>query len=97
MDCLLMSKKYNFDQLSPSDITTLIEEKIQKEKDKIIQVWDKEGIRIEKARWGRSNIIKGKQKVELGKDIDATKLSLEQAVAYLDAAKPKKKTRKKSR
>ena len=92
-----VNKKYDFDQLSQSDITTLIEEKIQKEKDKIIQVWDKEGIRIEKARWGRSNIIKGKQKVELGKDIDATKLSLEQAVAYLDAAKPKKKTRKKSR
>ena len=92
-----VNKKYDFDQLSPSDITTLIEEKIQKEKDKIIQVWDKEGIRIEKARWGRSNIIKGKQKVELGKDIDATKLSLEQAVAYLDAAKPKRKTRKKSR
>lgn len=90
-----VNKKYNFDQLSDSDINTLIEEKIQKEKDKVLQVWEEEGIRIEKARWGRSNIIKGKQKVELGKDIDATKISLKQAQAYLEAAAPKKKTRKK--
>lgn len=90
-----VNKKYNFDQLSDSDITTLIEEKIQKEKDKVLQVWEEEGIRIEKARWGRSNIIKGKQKVELGKDIDAAKITLKQAQAYLEAAAPKKKTRKK--
>ena len=90
-----VNKKYNFDQLSDSDINTLIEEKIQKEKDKVLQVWEEEGIRIEKARWGRSNIIKGKLKVELGKDIDATKISLKQAQAYLEAAAPKKKTRKK--
>ena len=90
-----VNKKYNFDQLSDSDINTLIEEKIQKEKDKVLQVWEEEGIRIEKARWGRSNIIKGKLKVELGKDIDATKISLKQANAYLEAAAPKKKTRKK--
>ena len=92
-----VSKKYNFDQLSDSDINTLIEEKIQKEKDKLIQVWEEEGIRIEKARWGRSNILKGKQKVELGKDIDATKITLKEAIAYLEAAAPKKKTRKKSK
>ena len=73
------------------------EEKIQKEKDKLIQVWEEEGIRIEKARWGRSNILKGKQKVELGKDIDATKITLKEAIAYLEAAAPKKKTRKKSK
>lgn len=90
-----VNKKYNFDQLSDSDINILIEEKIQKEKDKVLQVWEEEGIRIEKARWGRSNVIKGKLKVELGKDIDATKISLKQAQAYLEAAAPKKKTRKK--
>ena len=37
---------------------------IQKEKDKLIHVWEDEGIRVEKARWGRHNVIKGKQKVE---------------------------------
>ena len=73
----------------------MIEEKIQKEKDKLIQVWEEEGIRIEKVRWGRSNILKGKQKVELGKDIDATKITLKEAIVYLEAAAPKKKTRKK--
>ena len=39
---------------------TLIEDKIQKENDKLIHHWEAEGIRVEKARWGRHNIIKGK-------------------------------------
>lgn len=92
-----VNKKYNFDSLSQNDVNTLIQEKIQKEKDKLVQVWEDEGIRIEKARWGRSNIIKGKQKVELTKDIDPTKVSLKQAIAYLDAATPKKKKPKKTK
>ena len=92
-----VNKKYNFDALSQEDINTLIQDKIQKEKDKLVQVWEDEGIRIEKARWGRSNIIKGKQKVEIGKDIDPTKISLKEAMAYLEAAAPKKKTRKKTK
>ena len=86
-----VNKKYNFDALTQDDINTLIQDKIQKEKDKLVQVWEAEGIRIEKARWGRSNIIKGKQKVELSKDIDPTKVTLKQAIAYLEAAAPKKK------
>jgi DNA topoisomerase-1 len=69
----------------------LIEEKIQKEKDKVIHNWEEEGIRVEKARWGRSNIIQGKVKIELGKEIDATKLTLEKAQALIEAKKPKKK------
>jgi len=92
-----VNKKYNFDSLSQDDVNTLIQEKIQKEKDKLVQVWEDEGIRIEKARWGRSNIIKGKQKVELTKDIDPTKVSLKQAIAYLEAATPKKKKPKKTK
>lgn len=86
-----VNKKYDFDHLSDEDIVTLIEEKIQKEKDKLVQHWEEEGIRIEKARWGRSNIIQGKIKVELSKDIDPTTITLEEAQKRLEAKKPKKK------
>ena len=86
-----VNKKYDFDHLSDEDIVTLIEEKIQKEKEKLVQHWEEEGIRIEKARWGRSNIIQGKIKVELSKDIDPTTITLEEAQKRLEAKKPKKK------
>ena len=86
-----VNKKYNFDQLSDEDIVTLIEEKIKKEKEKVVHNWEEEGIRVEKARWGRSNIIQGKIKVELSKDIDPTKITLEEAKKRLEAKKTKKK------
>lgn len=86
-----VNKKYNFDQLSQSDIKELIEEKLQKEEDKVIQNWENEGIRIEKARWGRSVILKGKVKVELGKEVDASKITLEQAKELIEQKSPKKK------
>jgi DNA topoisomerase-1 len=86
-----VNKNYNFDNLNDSDIIKLIEEKIQKEKDKIINNWVEEGIRIEKARWGRSNIIKGKLKIELPKTVDASKISLEEAQDRIAAIKSKKK------
>jgi DNA topoisomerase-1 len=77
-----VNKKYNFDTLSDTDIVTLIEEKIQKEKDKVIHDWSEAGVRVEKARWGRHHIIRGKQKVEIGKEVDATKLTLQDAEKY---------------
>ena len=86
-----VNKKYDFDNLSEEDLVTLIEDKIQKEKDKVIHHWEEEGIRVEKARWGRSNIIQGKLKIELSKDIDPTKITLEEAMKRLEAKKPKKK------
>ncbi len=86
-----VNKKYDFDNLSDEDLVTLIEDKIQKEKDKIVHNWEEEGIRVEKARWGRSNIIQGKLKIELSKDIDPTKITLEEAIKRLEAKKPKKK------
>ena len=89
-----VNKKYDFDNLSVSDIETLIAEKVQKEKEKVVHDWAEEGIRVEKARWGRSNIIQGKLKVELSKDIDPTKITLAKAQEYLAAKKPK--TKKKS-
>jgi len=86
-----VNKKYDFDNLSEEEIETLIKEKIQKEKDKLIKEWPEEAIRIEKARWGRSNIIKGSKKIELGKDIDPTKITLEAAIQYLKPKTAKKK------
>ena len=53
---------------------------------------------MEKARWGRSNIIKGKIKIELSKDIDPTKITLEEAKKRIEAKKPtKKKTKAKAK
>ncbi|MCM5662673.1 type I DNA topoisomerase [Galbibacter mesophilus] len=87
-----VNKKYDFDNLSQEDIEELIEDKLKKEREKLIHHWEEEGIRVEKARWGRSNIIKGKTKVELSKDVDATKITLEEAKELLEKKPPKKKT-----
>jgi DNA topoisomerase-1 len=92
-----VNKKYDFDNLSDSDIIILIEEKIQKEKDKLIHDWSEAGIRVEKARWGRHQIIRGKQKVEIGKEIDASKISLSDAEKYLGSPKKGKAKNKSSK
>lgn len=89
-----VNKKYDFDNLSNADIEALIEDKKQKEKEKIIHHWEEEGIRVEKARWGRSNILKGKTKIELPKTVDATKLTLEEVKAILDTKSKKKPAKK---
>ena len=86
-----VNKKYDFDNLTNQDLDTLIEDKIKKEKEKVIHNWETEGIRVEKARWGRSNIIQGKLKIELSKEVDATKLTLEEVQKLIEAKKPKKK------
>jgi DNA topoisomerase-1 len=87
-----VNKKYNFDQLSQVDITQLIEEKLQKEVDKVIHNWKEQGIVVEKARWGRSIITKGKIKIELSKDIDAAALTLAQVEEMISKKLPVKKT-----
>jgi len=86
-----VSKKYNFDNLSQSDIVELIEDKIQKNIDKVLHNWTEEGILVEKARWGRSVITKGKIKIELSKDVDATKLTLEEVKEMIAKKTPAKK------
>ncbi len=91
-----VNKKYDFDNLSQSDIVTLIEDKLQKDRDKLIHNWEDEGIRVEKARWGRSVILKGKTKIELTKDVDAEKLTLDQVKALIEEKAPAKKTTKKT-
>lgn len=90
-----VNKKYDFDNLSQEDINELVADKIQKEIDKVIHDWSEEGIRVEKARWGRSVILKGKVKIELGKDFDTSKLTLEKAKEMIEAKAPAKKTAKK--
>ena len=90
-----VNKKYDFDNLSDADLVQLIEDKKQKEIDKLIHNWEDAGIRVEKARWGRFNIIKGKLKIELPKTTKALTLTLEEVEAIIEAKKPKKKTAKK--
>ena len=87
-----VNKKYNFDNLSQSDVAELIEEKLQKDIDKVIHNWSEEGILVQKARWGRSEITKGKIKIELSKDIDAAALTLEQVKEMIAKKTPEKKT-----
>ncbi|WP_461532149.1 type I DNA topoisomerase [Sinomicrobium sp.] len=85
-----VNKKYDFDALSESDIAELIEDKLKKEAEKLVREWPEEGIRIEKARWGRHNIIKGKSKVELSKDVDVNALDLEEVKKRLGEKKQTK-------
>ena len=86
-----VNKKYDFDNLTDADIVELIEAKKQKEIDKLIHNWTDEGIRLEKARWGRFNLIKGKTKIELPKTTNADKMTLENALAIFEKKKPKRK------
>ena len=86
-----VSKKYNFDHLSQQDIQDLIEEKLQKNIDKVLHNWESEGILVEKARWGRSVITKGKIKIELSKDVDAAKLTLAEVQEMIAKKSPVKK------
>jgi len=89
-----VNKKYDFDNLSQENIAELIEDKKRKNIEKVLHNWTEEGIRVEKARWGRSNILKGKLKIELPKTVDATKLTLKEVMSIIEKKTPKKKTTK---
>ena len=86
-----VSKKYDFDNLSFEDITELIETKKQKEIDKYIHNWEDEGISVQKARWGRFNIVKGKTKIELPKTFDVQSLTLDEVKKMIEEKAPNKK------
>ena len=92
-----VSKKYDFDNLTDDDIVELIEIKKQKEIEKVIHNWEDVGIRIEKARWGRFNVLKGKIKIELPKTTDVGKITKDQAVKMIELKAPKKKVTKKKK
>ena len=82
-----VNKNYDFDNLTEEDCIKLIEEKIQKDKEKIIMNWSSDGITIEKGRWNKIYIIKGKKKVPLAKNVDPLKITLDQAKDYLKIKK----------
>ncbi|MEJ2584019.1 MAG: type I DNA topoisomerase [Robiginitalea sp.] len=88
-----VNKKYDFENLSEADIAELIEAKKKKEAEKLVHEWPEEKIRIEKGRWGRHQIIKGRTRVDLSKDVDPLKVSLEQAKELLAKKKTKKRTK----
>ncbi len=90
-----VNKKYDFDNLTTQDLETLIEDKKRKEIEKVIHNWEDVSIRVEKARWGRFNVIKGKIKIELPKTTEIEKLSKEEAVKMIEAKTPKKKIKRK--
>ncbi len=85
-----VNKSYDFDNLSQEDLEELIETKKRKDREKVIHNWEEEGIRVEKARWGRHNILKGKTKIELPKTVDAQALTLEEVKDLLEKNAPKK-------
>lgn len=91
-----VNKKYDYDNLTFDDIVELIEVKKQKEIDKVIHNWEEEGIRVEKARWGRFNILQGKIKIELPKTTKAEKLTLEEVKGIIEKKAPKKRAKKKT-
>ncbi|MBK0382448.1 type I DNA topoisomerase [Pedobacter sp. SD-b] len=59
--------RYNFDNLSKTEIDELISAKIEKEANRYIQQWEKEKIAIENGRWGPF-IRFGKAMLKLGKN-----------------------------
>ena len=86
-----VSKKYDFDHLSQADIIELIEDKKRKESERVVREWPKQEIRLEKARWGRYNLIQGKIKVELSKETNPEALTLEEVEKIIADNAPKKK------
>ena len=89
-------KKYDFDNLSASDINELIDAKLDKEANRYIQQWEKEKIAIENGRWGP--FIKfGKSNLKIPKKADDTKydaeelkeLDLETVKAWIKEQDPK--------
>jgi len=90
-----VNKKYDYDNLTYDNIVELIEDKKRKEIEKVIHNWEEAGIRVEKARWGRFNILKGKVKIEMPKTTNAKELTLEEVESIIAAKAPKKKTTKK--
>ncbi len=98
-------KRYDFDDLSQSDMNELIEAKREKEANRYIQRWDEEKITVENARWGP--VVKfGKKAINLPRKADGSRataedaeaLTLEQAKNIIEAVIPgafAKKTRAK--
>ena len=85
-----VGKNYDWDNLSLNDIEQLIEDKKQKEREKIIHNWEDDGIRIEKGRWGKFYLIKSKKRILLDKSLDVQALDLAKAKEIYQASTSKK-------
>lgn len=70
-------KKYDFNNLSQSDIEELIEAKLEKEANRYIAQWEDEKISIENGRWG-AFIKYGKSNFKIPKKADDTKYEAEE-------------------
>lgn len=89
-------KRYDFDNLSQSDINELVEAKLEKEANRYIQQWEKEKISLENGRWGP--FIKfGKAMFKIPKKKDDTKyeadelkeITLDEVKKWITAQDPK--------
>lgn len=88
-------KKYDFDNLSQTEIETLIAAKIEKEANRYIQRWEDKGIAIENGRWGPF-IRSGKKMLKLPKNPDGEKYTAEElkdvpldtVLEWIEAADP---------
>ena len=85
-----VGKNYDFNNLDKNDIEVIIEDKIRKDQEKIINNWTEDGIRIEKGRWGKFFIIKGKLKIQISKEKDPSKLSLNEVKDIIQLNSKKK-------
>lgn len=70
-------KKYDFDNLSQSDVNELIEAKLEKEANRYIKQWEDEKIALENGRWGPFIRFK-KAMLKVPKKTDDTKYTAEE-------------------
>ncbi len=71
-------RRYDFDNLSQSDMDELIDAKVKKEANRFIQRWPDEKISVENARWGP--VLKfGKKILKLNLKPDGTKYTADEA------------------
>jgi DNA topoisomerase-1 len=73
-------RRYDFQNLTQSEMNELIEAKVAKEENRYIQRWEDEKISVENARWGP--VIKfGKKVISLPRKADGTRPTAEEAAA----------------
>ena len=85
-----VGKNYDFNNLDKNEIEVIIKDKIRKDQEKVINNWTEDGIRIEKGRWGKFFIIKGKLKIQISKEKDPSKLSLNEVKDIIQLNSKKK-------
>ena len=83
-------KNYDWENLTTNEIEELIENKKIKEREKIIHNWEDEKISIEKGRWGKFYLVKGKKRILLDKNLDVQSLDIDQAKNIYSASTNKK-------